>query len=147
MAIGKLHLLVLHFPLALIIVAALADTLWLWLRKPIFREAGYFCILLGAAAAIPAMATGMMLLDLREQAHDLSVDEASLGETHESLGIITTSFAVLAAGVRVWQRNRLSGMWGWVYGLLIAGSLVLVSLTGHYGGLLAFGRDYLSGLF
>lgn len=63
MAIGKLHLLVLHFPLALIIVAALADALWLRWRKSLFREAGYYCILLGAMAAIPTMITGSMLID------------------------------------------------------------------------------------
>ena len=143
MAIGKLHLLVLHFPLALILVAALADGLWLWRRKAVFREAGYFCIVLGAAASIPAMVTGLMLIDTL----GLTSDAAALGEMHESLGIMTTTAAVLAAGVRVFGRNKLSGMWAWVYGVLIAAATVLVGLTGHYGGLLTFGKDYLSGVF
>lgn len=141
-AIGKLHLLVLHFPLALIIVAALADALWLWRRKPLFREAGYYCILLGALAAIPAMITGSILLDTL---HPVG-EEAALGEMHETLGILTTTFAVLAAGVRAFGRNKLTKMWAWMYGALMAGSLVLVSLTGHFGGMLAFGKDYLSGV-
>ncbi len=143
MAIGKLHLLVLHFPLALIIVAALADGLWLWRRKVLFREAGYFCILFGAAAAIPTMITGLMLIGTMS----LTPDAASVGEMHESLGIMTASVAVVAAAVRVFLRNNLSGMWAWVYGMLILAALVLVGLTGHYGGLLAFGKDYLSGIF
>lgn len=38
-------------------------------------------------------------------------------------------------------------MWAYAYAVLIAGSLVLVVLTGHYSGMLAFGRDFLSGIF
>lgn len=53
---------------------------------------------------------------------------------------------VLAAGVRVFGRNKLTKTWAWLYGALMAGSVVLVSLTGHFGGLLAFGKDYLSGV-
>lgn len=143
MAIGKLHLLVLHFPLALIVVAALADGLWLWRRKPFFQDAGYFCILLGAAAAIPTMTTGLLLIGTL----DLLPDVAALGEMHESLGIMTTTVAVLAAAVRVFLKNKLQGMWAWAYGVLIAAAAVLVGLTGHYGGMVAFGKDYLSGLF
>ncbi|MCE5324884.1 MAG: hypothetical protein LLG01_00570 [Planctomycetaceae bacterium] len=143
MATGKLHLLVLHFPLALIIVAALADALWLWRRKTIFQEAGYFCIVLGAAAAIPAMATGIMLISTM----NLTGDVAELGEMHESLGIMTTTVAALAAVVRILRKNKLSGTWGWAYAVLIAAAAALVALTGHYGGLLAFGKDYLSNIF
>jgi uncharacterized membrane protein len=143
MEIGKLHLLVLHFPLALIIVAALADGLFLWRRTAIFKEAGYFCILLGATAAIPTMVTGLMLIGTL----NLTGDSSNLGEIHESLGIMTTIAAVSAAALRAFLRNKLSGMWAWIYGVLILAAMVLVGLTGHYGGLLAFGRDYLSGMF
>ena len=142
MAIGKLHVLVLHFPLALIIAAALADALWLRWRKPLFLQAGYFCIVLGALAAIPTMITGSMLIDTLK----LTPDEANLGEIHETLGILTMSVAVAAAGLRVFGRNKLTRSWAWMYGALMAASLVLVSLTGHFGGLLAFGTDYLSGV-
>ena len=96
-----------------------------------------------AAAAIPTMITGLVLIDTLT----LTPDAAALGEIHESLGIMTTMVAVLAAVVRVAGKNTLAGLWGYVYGVAILGSLVLVSLTGHYGGMLAFGRDYLSGLF
>lgn len=143
MEIGKLHLLVLHFPLALVIVAAMADGLFLWRRTVIFKEAGYFCILLGAAAAIPTMVTGLMLIGTM----NLTGDASDLGEIHESLGIMTTIAAVSAAAMRAFLRNKLSGMWAWIYGVLILAATVLVGLTGHYGGLLAFGRDYLSGMF
>ncbi len=142
MALGKLHLLVLHFPVALVLTVALADVIWLRWRKPIFQLAGYFCLLLGTLACIPTMATGLMLIDTLK----FTPEEASLAETHETLGIMTVMVVVLAAVVRAWRKNKLSGMWACAYGLLIAGSVALVGVTAHYGGLLAFGKDYLSGI-
>ena len=142
MAIEKLHLLVLHFPVALLIAAGLADGLWLWRRKGIFRDAGYFCILLGAAACIPTMVTGLMLIGTM----GLTGEAADLGETHESLGMISTAAAVLAAGIRASRGNKLSGPWAYAYAAVILGCLALVGLTGHFGGMLAFGKDYLSGI-
>ncbi|MGA2266327.1 MAG: DUF2231 domain-containing protein [Phycisphaerae bacterium] len=143
MALGKLHLLVLHFPIALVLAAALADVLWLWRRKTFFGEAGFYCLLVGAISAVPTMAAGLMLISTMS----LSGQIAQLGEVHESLGIITTTVVLLTAGLRVALRNRLSGLWGWAYGVLMLASVVLITLTGHYGGLLAFGPDYLSGIF
>jgi uncharacterized membrane protein len=143
MAIGKLHVLVLHFPIALILAAGLADMLWLLTRKAIFKDAGYYCIILGALGAIATVITGSMLIDTL----NLTGEYHDLGETHEALGITTMIVAILAGGVRVFFRNRLPKIWAWVYGLLILSALTLVSITGHYGGMIAFGKDYLSNLF
>jgi uncharacterized membrane protein len=136
---GKLHLLVLHFPIALILMTALADLLWLWRPRSLFKEAGYFCIVLGALASIPTVVTGWILIE----SMNLSGEAVNLGEMHETLGLLTTMVALLAAVTRILQRNRLSGLWGYAYALLIAACVVLISLTGHYGGMLAFGRNYL----
>lgn len=138
MVVGKLHLLVLHFPIALIVTAALADALWLWRRGGLLRDAGCWCIALGALACIPAVVTGFLLIG------PMGMEETPLGETHESLGLVTACVALAAAGIRVAWRNRLPRPWAWAYGVLMAGSVVLVSLTGHWGGMLAFGPNYLS---
>jgi uncharacterized membrane protein len=143
MAIGKLHLLVLHFPIALILAAALADMLYLLRRKAFYKDAGFYCIILGALGAIATMATGSMLIDTL----NLTGEYHDLGETHEALGITTMIVAILAAGVRVFFRNNLPRIWAWVYGALILAAVALVSVTGHYGGLIAFGKDYLSDIF
>ena len=138
MPIGKLHLLILHFPIALILAAALADALWLWRRKGPFLQAGYWCILLGAAASVPAVLTGFLLIG------PLGMDQTPLGETHESLGVITMCVALAAAGLRVGVRNVFSKKSAILYGMLVAGAAVLVGLTGHWGGMLAFGETYLT---
>lgn len=141
-SVAKLHLLILHFPIALILSAALADVLWVWLRRPILREAGHWCIGLGAATAIPTVVAGFLLLN----GMGLSGEMAEIGETHESLGVIAMSLTLAAAGVRLAARNRLARPWGFVYAALIAASAVVVALAGHWGGMLAFGEDYLKQL-
>jgi uncharacterized membrane protein len=42
MDFGKMHLLVLHFPIALIVAAAVADVLRLITRRPFFRNASLY---------------------------------------------------------------------------------------------------------
>ncbi|MFA6132770.1 MAG: DUF2231 domain-containing protein [Phycisphaerae bacterium] len=139
MTFGKLHLLVLHFPLALILAAGLADALSLRWRGGFFRQAALYCLALGALAAIPTVITGSLLLD----SLNLTGDAAGLGETHEGLGIAALCVALSALGLRVFRRNNLSGLWAIGYAAMIIGAVALVGLAGHWGGLLAFGRDYL----
>ncbi len=139
MMFAKLHLLVLHFPLALIIMAAVADGLWRLLRWEFFAKAGFFCILFGTLLAIPTVITGSSLLDAKGYIGEF----ADLGEMHESFGFATLGLALAAAGLRVWRRNKLAGAWGYIYAALIAAAAVLVGIAGHYGGMLAFGKDYL----
>ncbi|MFB3892812.1 MAG: DUF2231 domain-containing protein [Phycisphaerae bacterium] len=145
---GVLHLLVLHFPIALIMAALLADALWLITRKAFFRAAGFYCIILGALSAIPTVITGDMLSDSMQ----FSGDRAALLETHEGLGITTMIVALVAASWRLvgsaWlARGTKFGWWPHLYGLLIVAAGVLVTLTGHWGGMLLLGPDYLKGIF
>lgn len=49
--VGKFHPLVVHFPIALILVAALAEFLFLRTRRQFFTDAARFSIAVGAVAA------------------------------------------------------------------------------------------------
>src|SRR5262249_53257469 len=58
--LGKLHLLALHFPIALVIAAGLAE-LWAACRSLTTpSEAARFCLWLAAIAALPAVAFGWL---------------------------------------------------------------------------------------
>ena len=61
MHLGKLHVLVLHFPIAMAIAAVAADILWLITRRLIFRSAGAYCLVLTLIAAIPTIVTGLLM--------------------------------------------------------------------------------------
>lgn len=139
MNIGRLHLVLLHFPIALILAAAVADVLWLIWRRPLFREGGFWCAILAGLAGIPTVALGFVLMS----SMNLHGAQADLGEMHEHFGLASGIVAAVAGGVRLGFRNSLPGVWPWIYGVLIAAAAVLVSLAGYYGGELAWGQGFL----
>lgn len=145
MDIGKLHVVIVHFPIALSLSALLADIVWLAVRKDFFRMAGMYCLLLAAVAVIPTAFTGDQLLDSMQA--NLPGDYLSIAHTHQTLAIISLALIILAAVVRIYRQNNLQKVWLGVYYVLIVLVGVFISATGHYGGMLAFGKDFLSGLF
>lgn len=138
MAFGKLHLLILHFPVALILAAGVADVLRLIARHRVFKAASLYCVVLAALTAIPTVITGDVLLDSREYAGDA----ARLAETHETFGFVTLALVLLTAGLRLALKDELRGAWAIGYAAIMVCSVVSVVLAGHYGGLLAFGAGY-----
>ena len=137
---GNLHLLVLHFPIALILSAALADLAWRVTGREFFRAAGFYCIFLAALGSIPTAITGDALLD------GMSPEglQAKIATFHMIGGITTACLAGLAALLRIVRRNKLEKAWGWVYAVVIVLAVLAVSLTAHLGGILAWNSDYLS---
>jgi len=96
MAFGKLHVLLLHFPIALALAAALGDVLGAVWRKDFFRQAGFYCLLLAALAAIPTVIAG----DMHMEAQHYLGSMHDLAETHEALGIATLCVLLAAAALR-----------------------------------------------
>lgn len=140
---GKLHPVIVHFPIALIIIAVGIE--YLHFRRT--REGrtapsagALLCLLLGAAAAWVAAAAG--LVDAETTGY--SGAAAEILQKHRNLGLataaITTVAAALAlAAVRVRGRARFIT---YRAGILLAAALV--SLAGHEGGKLIYGESYLS---
>jgi uncharacterized membrane protein len=142
MDIGKLHVLLVHFPIALTLAAALGDILWALRRKDFYRQAGFYCLLLAALAAIPTVITGDQHLDRQQYAGIMQ----QIADTHNDLGITTLGVLLAAAAVRAARRNLLRRWWLVTYAVLMAAAAILVTVTAHFGGRLTFGPDYLSGL-
>jgi uncharacterized membrane protein len=142
MQLGKLHLVLVHLPIALVVAAATADLLWAITRRKFFDNAGLYC-LLGALATAPLTAlAGSLLSDLKFKGH-----EPALSEQHETAAYIAIGLIAAATAARVLWRLK---NWKWlraIYALLIVASLVTIAVVGHLGGQLAFGVDYLRGLF
>ena len=142
MVLGKLHVLLVHFPIALALSAALADILWAIWRRDFFRHAGFYCLILAALAVIPTVITG----DLHLDAQHFKPATQAIAETHEGLGIATLCVLVPTAVLRAVRRNRPRRWWLACYVVMMVAVVVLVSLTGHWGGMVTFGPDYLRGL-
>lgn len=134
--LSGLHPIAVHFPIALLLTALLAQGVWLWKRKPVFAEMGFWLLLLGAAAAAIAALTG----GWAEDAASVSTEVGDAIAGHETTAYITVwIYAVLA----VWQILRKAKMemaeHRMYFGAMLVASAILI-YTGYQGGVLVY--DY-----
>jgi len=141
--IARTHLVVLHFPIALITVAAIIESTRLLhlklTRRSIpdhFRPSQSASIILAFALAstIVAVTTGIIL----------GFDETTAVDLHRILGIVSgililiTSIALLIALKKATHKPALA------YLALLIASAAAVSITGHLGGNLTHGSGFLT---
>lgn len=136
---GHLHPLVLHFPIALMLLVAVLEVLPALTRQQFgsgYGKAKRVVLILGAASAVVAATMGLTLAS----------GGAYEGETvslHKSAGI---SVAVLAVSsvVLAYLTQRGAAFRG-LYGTALAGTVIAVFVAGHWGGNLTHGSRFLSG--
>lgn len=137
--LGRFHVLVIHFPIALLSIGALFEFVgWLGKRpgvEPVVRAT----IGLGSLSALAAMLLGLANSIEAEYTGTLS----DVFWWHRALGIATTVVAA-AAWVAVERRARSNSprAVSTARALILLASL-LVGVTGHLGGSLVFGWTYL----
>jgi mono/diheme cytochrome c family protein/uncharacterized membrane protein len=135
--VGKFHLLMIHFPIALILAAGVGEVWSVWRRSSIPSDSVRFCLWLGVLAAIPTAGLGWLFAAAGNGAgsSQLLMAHRWLGTTAAVCLVITAVCAERDAccGVRC-RRTRL---------LLISG-VFMTALTAHLGGLLARGADFLT---
>ncbi len=131
--IGQFHPLCVHFPVALLITAALAEMIALVRGSRIYAACGRYCLVLGTAGAIAAGLTGWLW----------AASEGYTATSHRWLGIatclvsISTCLFMRSAGARA-----ATGRDRWTYRIALLATLVLVVLAGHYGGRITYGPDH-----
>ena len=126
------HPVIVHFPIALFIASAVFDILAIWRKQPVFAAVAYFN-LVGAAMTIPlAIATGL-------GAWRWQLEGARLkGNLQLHLICALTTGAIIF--LLCWRRSRLrakgdSPRAG--YFAVMALGLMMITLTGHIGGILS----------
>lgn len=130
--LGRLHPLTVHFPIALLLVAAVIEAWGVWRRKIAAGPAVWTCVWMGTLGAGAATLMGYAWADQTRPSPDL--------ELHERLGLVTCVMAAVSTGLAGWARKK-QGVGG--PAMVFRGFLFLsalgVSLTGHYGGELVHG--------
>ena len=134
--LGKFHPPAVHFPIALLTAAALAELLRMVTGKPGFDAVSRFCIWFGALSAAGAGVLGWF----RGGFH--LTDASGVMMTHRWLGTSTIVCAglvlILSELSRRPDRHR-ARLWFRVTLLVVA---VLVLITGFFGGAVVFGLDH-----
>jgi uncharacterized membrane protein len=128
--LGRFHPAIVHFPIGLLYLALIFELLGRRKRSLQYTSSVRLTVLIAAAAAIVAVILGLML----SQNGDYSEDALQL---HQWTGIATMVLAVLTA--ILYQKN----LRHYAY-LLLIGSTLGVTVSGHFGSELTHGDDYLT---
>ncbi|MDR0534658.1 MAG: DUF2231 domain-containing protein [Verrucomicrobiales bacterium] len=141
--IGAFHPIAVHFPIALLTVAALAEAAKLKYKdNPTLDSVVLFNLHLGAVAAVAAAVLGW-------------ADAATMGVESELRPILfwhrwlgTGSALLFLVVLWLWHRQRHAvpnkGN-PWLFRVFLWLGTFLLALTGHLGGTLVYGIGYLSG--
>ena len=134
--VPNIHMVVVHFPIALLPVALALDVLGLVLRSRDVAVAGRWCLWVGTLAAVAAVVSG---LDGADDVHPYVSDDAeALMTTHMKLQYGTTAAAIglslwrLFAGAPVPQRGRA------IYLLLSVAMVANLIVASDIGGQMVF---------
>jgi uncharacterized membrane protein len=132
---GRFHVLVIHFPIALLAAAALAEAIAVWRRSWIPSPVVRFCVLLGAASAMAAVALGWLHADVGGfgSASNILAIHRWLG-TFAGLG--ATALAVVS------ERENRRGRRSVSFRIALWTAACVIAATAHFGGLMVHGKSF-----
>lgn len=128
---GRLHPMVLHLPIGLLICLAFVEFVSIVRRKPVAREVSVLIAWLTAGSAVLAAGTGWVL-------HLEGVNTGPTVERHEQLGIALAVVSVLMAAGHHALRKPIA------YRLLLVVALGLMVPAGHLGASMTHGSKFLT---
>ena len=130
----RLHAALNDFPAALLLVAVLFDLAAAGLKRESLKWAALWTLWAGVIGGWAAVIAGEVAEDVIE--HGEAIHE--LMETHETLALSTMILFTVVLGWRLWRRFNVSGLEDIVLRTLSVAGLVLVILTGAWGGKMMF---------
>ena len=132
---GRLHPLLVHFPIALILIAAIAELAFLASRFRMWHAVAVANVRVGAAFAAASAGAGWLLASSR------IVEASPALEWHRWLGVMAAVAAITAALMSVQsdhiRRRR------WRYRIALFSAAAFVAVAGHFGAVLVWGADFL----
>jgi len=122
------HYIFVHFPIALIIMAGVAESIMCFRKNVPLNNTVNFLLISALVFTIPTIGTGLLLEDtgiVGEQNH-------SIFEWHESFAFITLTLTVVTIFLR-YSIDRY-----FIYCISLIFLVISVSITAYFGGLMAF---------
>lgn len=128
--LGRLHPLIVHFPVSLLCIALLLE-LVSWFRKSTEWQPGIrVMVWIGAVSSVVAASLGLLLVNQEDYGGNTVT-------IHQWSGLLTMILAI--ATVMALRSGQVQ-----LYRILLTVTVAGVSLAGHYGAMLTHGDDYLS---
>jgi uncharacterized membrane protein len=134
--IGRFHVLVIHFPIALLAAAALAEAIAAWRGSRIPSPTVRYCVLLGAVSAVAAVALGWLHADVG----GFGSASRSILAIHRWLGTIAGLGAAAIAVLSEVDSRR--GRRSVSFRLALWASTSVVAAAAHFGGVMVHGNSF-----
>ncbi|MEX0906513.1 MAG: DUF1549 domain-containing protein [Balneolaceae bacterium] len=135
--LGRMHPLIVHFPIAVLVVAFLLELLTVRGKRSELRAGIRWLVYIGASFSLMAVLVGLML------AYGANYPESTLN-LHQWSGIATAIAALLAAWLMYradssGQKKDLN-----IYRGALGVTVLLLTFAGHFGASLTHGSDYIT---
>jgi len=131
-----LHPLIVHFPVALIIVGFVVEVISLFYKnEKCLSKTGFYLMILGTLAAIAAWSTGQLFTDEPTQGEIVRIFRK-----HETGALITMIIMIFGSAFRIWlvvQKKEETKLKWIVFGLYLLG-FAAVAFTGFMGGTMVY---------
>lgn len=132
---SHLHPMLVHFPIALIVVGFVFDLASiLYKKEACLSMLGFYLLILGTLAALAALFTGAFFTS------EMSGAAGTVKETHELFAWITVGNLVVLSAFRILlkSQNKQEPNLKWIAFALYGLAAISVSITGFYGGTLVY---------
>jgi len=137
--LSRAHPLLVHFPIALLLAAALAELGRMLLGRPGRSPIAFYCVVLGTLGALVAGVSGWFWADLDPP----SAKQADTLAWHRWTAVAAASLATLAFLVGLFANGEAGARAARVYRLLLFLAAGAVTLAGSKGGDLVWGEGHL----
>ncbi len=141
--LGRLHIVIVHFPIALLILAGLVELFRSRLDARRNSSAAFACLAFGALSAVFAAWFGWMYAEFDPPGKSL----AKTLFLHRWSGVAVAGVSVLTLLVSLVARKTQAAPMLFLYRLGLVGCFVTVSVTSHLGGTMVHGEGFLTDVF
>jgi len=126
------HVVLIHFPIALFITAAVFDLIAQWTKQRGTADAAYYNLLVAAISTVPVLATGILAWQFQLEGQKL---KGSL-LLHLVLGCVSSAIIWLVWWMHLRARRRTKALPMYRLAVEFLG-VGIIALTGHLGGFLS----------
>lgn len=138
--LGRLHPVLVHFPVVLLLAGAVFEAIRLRSSKPIWGDLAFWAFIFGTASALLTSGAGWILEDHSRHAPE----EAELIEVHSSFAIAVLVAGTLACLAEYFWRNSEHTPRVWARRGIAWLTAALLVVAAHLGAQAVWGADWLS---